>query len=513
MIYDASSWDVPQSFSADLVVIGSGAGGSMAAMAAAEAGLKVYVLEAGAFVPPSRMTQREEEMLPQLLWDNGGRMTKDKATRIHQGRGVGGSTLHNINLCKRIPGPVLAQWRRERGLAHLPEDRWNTLYDEVEDLLTVSEVPPSRWSRHNQILKQGCEALGWRGGGLAHNRSGCLGSGFCLLGCAYDAKNNALKVPIPRAIDAGASVLANCQAITIDHAGGTVQGVNAVALHPITRKVLGAVRIDAPRVCVSASATGTAAILQRSRIPDPGGETGERLRIHPALVAAGVFRDPVRAWQGIPQTYECTQFLDFEAAHSGGPPPPNTRNWIVTAFAHPVGTATMMPGLGADHTDTMSNYAHMAVLTSMLHDNTAGVVRPSGDLGLSIDYWPDEADCEELVRGLVASVELLLAAGAEKAVVPTDPVRIFRRGDDLSELRKLKLTRGLLDVTAVHPMGSVPMGDDPTVAAVGSNGRHHHVDGLWVADGSLFPSSIGVPPQLSIYAMGLHVGRSLVAHG
>lgn len=78
----------------------------------------------------------------------------------------------------------------------------------------------------------------------------------------------------------------------------------------------------------------------------------------------------------------------------------------------------------------------------------------------------------------------------------------------------MELARGTLDVTAVHPMASVPMGDDPTVAAVASDGHHHHLRGLWVADGSLFPTSIGVPPQISIYAMGLHVGRAIVAkHG
>ncbi len=510
MIFDAAQLALPLHLDADLVVVGSGPGGATAAMVAAEAGLKVVVLEAGAFIPPSAMTQREEQMLPELLWANGGRGSRDKAVKVHQGRGVGGSSLHNINLCKRIPPPILSAWHRERGLEHLPPVQWDQLYQDVEGLLQVNAVAPELWSRHNQLLQAGTEALGWRGGGLSHNRTGCVGSGFCLVGCAYDAKNNALKVMMPRAVKAGVQVLAHCQAVRVEHDGTRVSAVHAVALDPFSRASLGPVVVHVPRVCLSASATGTPALLLRSGVPDASGQTGLGLRIHPALVAAGDFEEPVRAWTGIPQTYECTEFLDFEAVHGEHPAPgEGQRTWIVTAFAHPVGTATMLPGHGAAHHQRMERYAHLGVLTGMIHDLSAGSVRPRGDLGLTIDYWPDEADRRELMFGLKRCCELLFAAGARSVYVPTDPVLELPSRDALSKLDGLELTRGLLDITAVHPMASVPMGDDPAQAPVDSRGKHHGLEGLWVADGSLFPTSIGGPPQLSIYAMGLHVGRAI----
>jgi len=501
MIYDVATLELPLDLHADLCVIGSGAGGLPVATLAAEAGLKVVLLEAGAFVPPEAMVQREEEMVPQLLWDNGGRTTADRAVKIIQGRALGGSTVHNINLIKRVPGPVLARWHEERGLRHLPQERWESLYEEAERLLGVNAVPASRRNRHNRLLEAGCAALGWSGGGLSHNRTGCIGSGFCELGCAYDAKNNAPKVFLPRAVHAGARVLTGVQAVRVLHHGGVVSGVDARALDPITHEARGVVRIHAPRVCVSASATGTPALLLRSDVPDPGGETGRRLRVHPALVAAGEFDDPVVAYQGIPQTYECTEHLDFTRDGLG------TRSWIVPAFAHPVGTATLMPGLGAEHRRLMERYDHLAVFTSMLHDETAGVVEPDGELGLSIDYWPNEADRRELLFGLKACAQLLFAAGARKVYVPTSTPLTLESPHALGQIDALEIEPGSIDVTAVHPMASVPMGDDPQQAAVDSRGAHHHLRGLWVADGSLFPSSIGVPPQLSIYAMGLHVGR------
>jgi len=513
MIFDASTLQLPLTMEADLVVIGSGAGGMAAATAAAEAGLDVLVLESGAFVPPSTMNQRETDMLPQLLQANGGQTTADRAIKIHQGRAVGGSTVHNINLCARIPAPIRAEWAREHGLEHLPPARWDALYAEVERMLAVSLVDASRRNAHNQLLADGAAALGWEWGALKHNRTGCVGSGFCLLGCAFDAKNNAPKVLMPRLLAARGQILSRCQAVRVTHARGQVTGVDAVALDSVHRRPLGRVLVRAPRVCVSASATGTAAILIRSEIPDPSGLTGRTLRIHPAPVAAGEFGQDVRAWEGIPQTVECTEHLDFAAAHpadGAADPGPGNRTWIVPAFAHPVGTATMVPGWGAAHRSLMERYPRLAVFTPMIHDLSAGRVRPQGDLGLRIDYTPNAADRAEIAFGVAASARLLFAAGATSVFVPAGGLRELGPDDDLDALQEA-IAADPPELTAVHPMGSVPMGDDPKRAPVGSDGKHHHIAGLWVADGSLFPTSIGVPPQVSIYAMGLHVGRAIAS--
>ncbi|QDG50503.1 hypothetical protein FIV42_07085 [Persicimonas caeni] len=518
MIYDASTFELPMRVKADLCIVGSGAGGAAAAAVAAEAGLDVVVLEAGAFVPPAVMNQREKDMLPELLYAHGSQTTKDRSATIIQGRALGGSTVHNINLCKRIPDAILDEWQEARKLEHLGREEWAKLYDEVEELIEVSKIPEPRYNRHNQLLQAGTEKLGWQGGGLQHNRTGCIGSGFCDVGCAYDAKNNAVKVFVPRAVDAGAQFFTHCRAIEVVHSGGKVDGVKAAALDPRTRNSMGTILVDAPRICLSASATGTPAILIRSGIPDASGMTGNNLHVHPALVAAGEFDEPVHAWKGIPQAYECTEFLDLDAAHPGKKPDKKAkaradavglRTWLIPAFAHPIGTATILPGWGEDHRELMQLYDHLAVFTGMVHDQTPGKVLPKGELGVEIEWWPNEKDRRELTFGLARSAELLFAAGAKRVFVPTRPVRVLEPGDSVEPLEKLELEPGLIDITAVHPMSSVPMGDDPQEAPVDSRGKHHHVDGLWVADGSLFPSSIGVPPQMSIYAMGLHVGRAI----
>lgn len=512
MIHDASTFRVDVDYDADLCVVGSGAGGAMAAAVAAEAGLRVVVLEAGPFVAPEYMSQREDWMIPQLLVDAGAQATTDLAVKVHQGRGVGGSTLHNLNLCKPAPPAIRALWRRERGLEHLSDERWAALYERVERELAVSDVEPERWNRHNLLLRDGAQARGWRWSGMRHNRSGCVASGFCELGCAYDAKNNAAKVLMPRLVAAGGAVFSWCRAERLRVEGDRVVGVDAVALDPATQTATSRVRVRAAHVCVSASATRTPALLRRSNIPAPAGSTGDTLRIHPAVIAAGDFDEPVFAWRGIPQTVECTEFLDLERAHAdpSAAPPRGTRSWIVNAFAHPVGTAVTLPGIGREHREAMQRYPNLAVLTSVLHDLTAGSVRPAGD-GVKIRYAPSADDRAELAFGLARCADLLFAAGARRVWIPTATPLELTRPDQTAALESLPLTPGSIDITAVHPMGTVPMGDDPAVAAVDSRGRHHHVAGLSVADGSLFPTSIGGPPQLTIYALGLHVGEAIVA--
>ncbi len=488
---------------ADLCVVGSGPGGAAAAMVAAEAGMRVVLVESGALVTPAMMSQREEEMIPRLLWQAGARMTADRGTHVHQGHGVGGSSLHNINLCKRIPDEVLAGWERERGLMHLPRPVWHALYDEVEALLSVTAIPEALWNRHNRLLRDGCAALGWRGGGLSHNRTGCLGSGFCELGCAYDAKNNALKILIPRFVAAGGVVVTRAHALRVEHAAGRVRGVTVGVLAGADPRVEGRLEIDAPLVCVSASATGTPALLERSKIPDPSRTTGRSLRLHPGVVAAGDFDEPVHAFAGIPQTYECTEHLSFEPGSAD-------RLWIIPAFGHPMGVATMLPGRGEAHAALMARFDHMAVFAAMLHDETKGEVSTKGELDVELRYTPTARDRAALARGIAHAARLLFAAGARRVIVPTYRVRVMSSVDEVDALTNVPIDPETLSLTAVHPMGSVPMADDPARSAVGSDGRHHHLAGLWIADGSLFPTSIGVPPQISIYALGLHVGRAIV---
>jgi choline dehydrogenase-like flavoprotein len=485
----------------DAVVVGTGAGGSMVLRELARAGLDVVALEEGAYLASRDFDQREDRMLPLLFQGAGGRTTEDLAIRVLQGRGVGGSTIHNTNLCKRTPDSVLDLWAGKYGVVGARAGDLRGAFEAVERDLTISEIDPAMRNANNEVLKRGCEALGWRGGPLKHNRVGCQQSGFCELGCAYDAKQNALKVLVPQAVAAGARVYSDVEVVRIVHEAGRATGVAAVAVDSAGRP-RARVQVWAPIVVLAASAVGSAALARRSGVTDPHGQIGRGLRLHPGAVVAGRFDGAIDGWRGIPQSYECTEHLSHEEGS-------DRRVWIVPAFAHPIGAAATLPGFGAAHMARMRSYPNLAVLTAMVHDDTSGEVDVD-EAGPVLRYVMSEADRQQLARGLVAGARILLAAGAREVTIPAIPPLRVTKASELEALDLSVVRPHSVPLTAVHPMGTMRMGEDPRTSAVRSTGEHHQVRGLFVADGSLFPTSIGVPPQVSIYAFALHLAPHIV---
>ncbi len=486
----------------DAVVVGTGAGGSVATRELARAGLDVVALEAGGHWTSSDFDQREEGMLARLFEDAGGRTTEDRAIRVLQGRGVGGSTLHNTNLCKRTPDEILDVWRSRYGVVGASSIELRGAFESIERDLSVSEITATMRNANNEVLRQGCDVLGWRGGALKHNRVGCVGSGFCELGCAYDAKENAAKIVLPQAVMAGARVYSDVEGVRVLHDGHAVTGVRAVASDGQGLAV-GRVELRARVVVLAASAIGSAALARRSDLPDPHAQLGRGLRLHPGAFVAGRFDREIAGWRGIPQSYECTEHLSHE-------PGSDKRVWIVPAFAHPVGAAASLPGFGQGHMAAMRGYPNLAVLTAMVHDETSGEVAVDADGRPSIRYAMTERDRQQLAKGLQACARILLAAGAREVTIPGVP---GKRIAGLAELDALDLSfvrPHAVPLTAVHPMGAMRMGEDPLVSVVRSTGEHHQVRGLFVADGSLFPTSIGGPPQISIYAFSLHLSPHMI---
>jgi choline dehydrogenase-like flavoprotein len=488
---------------ADVVVVGTGAGGSVMLRELSRAGLSVVGLEEGAFLKSDDFDQREERMLARIYQDGGGRTTDDFAIRVLQGKGIGGSTVHNTNLCKRAPDEILDRWSRKHGVVGAGPGDLRPAFESIERDLSVSEIGAPMRNENNELLRKGCAALGWRGGPLRHNRVGCTQSGFCELGCAYDAKQNALKVLLPQALAAGARVYADVEAVRVVHDGRSVAGVRAIARSADGRPRAD-VQVRARVVVLAASAVGSVALARRSAVPDPHARLGSGLRLHPGAIAAGRFDEPVAGWRGIPQSYECTEHLSHEEGS-------DRRVWIVTAFAHPIGAAATLRGFGASHMAAMRTYPNLAVLTAMVHDETSGEVRVGADGRPVIRYAMIDRDRRQLALGLVACARLLLAAGAREVTIPAVPSIRISSSAEIDRVDVSSLRPHSVPLTAVHPMGTMAMGEDPKVSVVRSTGEHHQLRGLFVADGSLFPTSLGGPPQISIFAFALHLAPHVVA--
>jgi hypothetical protein len=264
------------------------------------------------------------------------------------------------------------------------------------------------------------------------------------------------------------------------------------------------VRVRARVVVLAGSAVGSAALARRSGLPDPYQRLGRGLRMHPGGVVAGRFKDPILAHKGIPQSYECTEHLSFDEGS-------DRRVWIVPAFAHPIGTASTLPGFGAAHMKKMRAYGHLAVLTAMVHDETSGEVDVDGDGEPIVRYRMNEPDRAQLAKGLVACARILLAAGAAEVTIPGVRPVTLTTSAELDKLDTGFIRPHEVPLSAVHPMGTLAMGRDPRTSVVASTGEHHQVKGLFAMDGSLFPTSLGGPPQISIYAFALHLAPHAIA--
>lgn len=489
--------------SCDVVVIGTGAGGGMMARELAEAGLKVVAVEMGANHRPKDFNQLEDEMFERLFQQRGAQATADLKIRVISGIGIGGSTVHNTNLCRRTPDALLRRWHKEHKVSGALPDDMKAAFEKTEAELNVQKMGPSELNQGNALFKKGIEKLGYKGGFLSHNRRNCQRSGFCELGCAYDAKENAAKVLIPRALDFGARVYSGFRAERILHEGGAVTGVAGSIVDEDSGQKKYSFQFTSKAVCLAASAVRSPALLQASQIKDQAGLTGKNFRCHPGVIAAGVFDELVDGWRGIPQSYECTEFLDHND---------DKKNiWMVPGFAHPIGTAAMAPGFGATHMAFMRKYRRMAAIIVMLDEEGSGEIQWKGGGRINIHHSLTEIDRKQLVMGLEGAAKILFAAGAKEVVIPHfDPIVMSDEGQ-LSKIGARGIPDYDLALTGVHPMGSLKMGDDPASSVVQCTGQHHSMKGLFVCDGSVFPTALGVPPQISIYSFSRHFAPHVVS--
>jgi choline dehydrogenase-like flavoprotein len=488
---------------ADVCVIGSGAGGAVAAAELAEGGLDVVVLEAGHHWTSADFTQREEEMLPRLFEEAGMRQTEDGSVIVLQGRCVGGSTVHNLCYAFRTPDPILRLWRDEHGLAELTTEAMAPSFDRVEQTVKVKPIRPDEVNALNAAIRRGTEKLGWSGFVTRHNREGCVKSGYCILGCSYDAKQSMLVTYVPKAARAGARVYADARAERIEVANGRVAGVVGRVVDPAGR-VGARLSVRAPVVVLSAGAVASPDLLLRSGIANRSGHVGRGLHLHPSVMVAGFFDEDIHAYRGIPQSYYVDEFIDLERD-------PKRGYVLMPIGGFPGLTAANLPGFGADHFRFLRGFARMAGLLVLLHDQSEGSVSPGSSFSRPrIRYELTDEDRRQLAEGLVHCCEILLAAGAREVVVPfwRDPL-VLRPGDDLGAIVRRGVRQGEIPIASTHPQSTCRMGADPRTSVVDAWGASHEVRGLFVADMSVFPTSLGAPPQITTAALADRTARHI----
>ena len=487
-LFTRMDWTGDRTLDCDVVVIGSGAGGAVTAAELAEAGLDVIVLEEGGYHPTESFGPEALRAARTLYRDGGGTVSiGNPAIAYQEGCTVGGSTAINGGMTWRTPERILERWHREDALDGILARDMEPYFARVEGRLSARHQDPHTIGRDNQLLKEGADKKGWLAIDNIRNQVHCAGSNICAFGCPTGAKQSTLVTYVPRALSFGARLYADARADRLVVERGRVRGVTG----HVKRADGGPphkFRVNARAVVSSAGAMHTPALLMRSGIRSPSGRLGHNLSMHPNAKVIAQFDDPVVGWKGVHQAYQVREFQQ--------------EGFIFAAVNLPPSVLAMgTPRYGRDMAELLENYNQLLVAGMLLEDSVVGRVR-LGPGGRPLAFYQmSEFDALRLVRGTALMCELLFTAGARRIVLPFDGVADLHSPDDIRRLFARPIPRSAMEVVTVHLMGTAAMGGDEKRHVCDQHGQVRGVEGLWVADASLFPSPIGVNPMETIMAL------------
>lgn len=510
-IVDASNLAGSVKLAADVVIVGTGAGGGTAAETLSKAGLGVIMLEAGPLKTSRYFDMDERAAYRDLYQEGSGRATKDGAIFVLQGCAVGGSTTVNWASSFRTPEQTLKFWEKEMGVRGCSPDELAPYFASMEKRLNIAKwaQPPNP---NNDILRRAAERLGYSWNVIPRNVRGCINIGYCGLGCPVDAKQSMLVTTIPGALDHDAKLIHRAQVERVLLDGDRVIGVEALALDERARKPTGRkIIVRADRTILAGGAIHSPGILLRSEVPDPHERIGRRTFLHPVATSMAAFEERINPFYGAPQSIYSDHFQWQSVSGPAGfklevPP-------VHPAFAG----GFFSPNSPEQLFEGMSNLAHLQWMIALLRDgfderSRGGVVGLDKRNRAVLDYPLDDYLLEGMRRAYGVMLEMQFAVGAKKARPLHSRAPFYHSWKEAkAALAELDVKAHLAAVASAHVMGGCAMGEDETRSVVNSRGKFHHLDNLYVMDGSLFPTSIGANPQLSIYGLVLKLSTQLLS--
>lgn len=481
----------------DVAIVGAGAGGCAAAAALAERGLRVALFEEGRHWQPSEFKQETPFALRNLYQDRGARsMRGNVIMALPGGRGVGGSTLINSAICFRCPDVILTQWREELGLHSMEQDRFNAYFDRVWSTIGVTTQSVSVQRMNNIIFKEGAEKLGLNGSFLPRSAPGCVGCGICQYGCPTGGKASVDRTFLVEALATGlVGVYADCKLLTAETEGDRVVAMQGQILDPVSQKPVGTVRVRADAFILSAGPIGSTVFLQNNGL-STSEHLGRHLVVHPTLGSLARFPFEIRPWHGVTQGY----YVDM-----------SERGFLLQTYTvTPDQYFALLPtAIGTETMRWMADLKHIASAGCLVHDEDSEGRVTATPLGADISYFLGPGDTRRLIDGLRTTGEVFFAAGAQQFLPFRIAGGVIDRVQDIPSRLPYDTPASDFQLYASHPMGTCRMGASEQDGVVDPTGRVWGWRNLRVADASVFPTSLGVNPQVTTMAVGLMVGHEL----
>ncbi|PCJ47308.1 MAG: GMC family oxidoreductase [Moraxellaceae bacterium] len=486
---------------ADVVIIGTGAGGGTAGEILSKAGLKVIFVEEGPLKSSSDFTMQEDTAYSDLYQEGMARGSKDGSFTVMQGRCVGGSTTVNWTSSFRTPDQTLDHWTKQHHLSGFSPEEMAPWFELMEKRLNIQ-----KWAKkpnaNNQVLADGCEKLGYDWKVIPRNVSGCWDLGYCGIGCPTNAKLSMLVTTIPETLNHNGELVFRAQAHHLKTAKGRVEGVVCRTIHDDGVTFTGkTVTVNAKHTIVACGGINGPGLLLRSKVPDPHELIGKRTFLHPVTFSVSEFANQIEGFYGAPQSIYSDHFQWLHGV-SG----PMSYKLEVNPM-QPALMAAVIMGHGERHHEQMSMLPRMNSMLALLRDgfveqSQGGSVELRDDDSPVVDYPFNDYLVDGMKRSLTTMAEVQFAGGA-KRIRP-----VHSRSDFVSTLSEAKQLIEQLDYSpnvirlgTAHVMGGCAMGSSASEGVVDSMGQSFQLENLSIMDGSTFPTSIGANPQLSIYGM------------
>ncbi len=476
----------------DVVVVGTGAGGAVAAARLAASGHAVVMLEEGGYHTRGDFNGRSTEMMSKLYRRGGATYSVGNTViPIPIGKTVGGTTTINSGTCFRTPPEILEKWREELGLDELTPEALAPYFEQIETELGIEPSPEEYLGGAARVVARGAEALGWSHYPLKRNAPGCDGQGVCCFGCPTDAKRSTNVSFVPAALQSAAMLLTGARADRVIVEDGRAVGVEVDAGE---RRF----EVRGRAVILACGALMTPALLLEQGLLQDNEHVGRNLTIHPAMGVSAEFSDEsIRQWEAIPQGYCVDEFHDDGILMEGSSLPME-------------GGATSFHMVGRPLVEAMEAYDRFASFGAMIAERaSSGRIVPTGGGAPRVLYWLRDHDVARLQHAMVQIGKIFFAAGAKRLMMPVHRFAEITSEEGLTRLATTKLRADELILSAYHPLSSCRMGADPKTSVVGPDAQAHDLPGLYIMDGSSVPSSPTVNPQVTIMALAARAADQL----
>ncbi|MGB4267839.1 MAG: GMC family oxidoreductase [Spirochaetota bacterium] len=495
MIYTLNDYkyNYKNNFDADVCIIGSGAGGAVVAYELAVIGYSVVVVEEGGYFTTKDYNGKPLNNM-KAMWRQAGSTVSFgiPPISIPTGKCVGGTTAINSATCFRTPEHIIKQWN-ENVRVDINYKNLEPYFEKVEKIINVTELPWDILGNCAKIVKRGADALGLHCKPLKHNVKNCRGCGTCQFGCVEGAKQSAEVSYIPLALRYNTTLLTHCKAEKIHFKGNKADSVECRVYNDRAESVASCT-IKAKIIVCACGTMITPLLLKKSGVKNK--HLGKYLQIHPCSRVVALMDEEVKGWVGVSQG----AYIDDYASEG---------IMLEGIFVHPSILTASLPGVGKEFWNLSEQFSKIAAFGVMVHDTTEGTVFGNTHMPLS-EYFINRKDTDTLKKGIVYLSEVFFAAGAQKIFTPITHYSILTSMDDVQRLKEASVKQSdIPEIFAFHPLGTCRMGGDSNRGVVDSYGKCFNTDNLYVADGSIVPTSLGVNPQITIMALSTRIAEKI----